>query len=56
MVKGYEFEKDKCLICEPSELEALEAGASHTIDIVSFMSSDAIDPIVCDRTFPSRCR
>lgn len=35
MVKGYEFEKDKYVIFEPSELEALEASASHTIDIVS---------------------
>ncbi|TCK32601.1 Ku70/Ku80-like protein [Paraburkholderia sp. BL8N3] len=43
MVKGYEFEKDKYVIFEPSELEAL--------DIVSFMPIDAIDPIYMDKAY-----
>jgi DNA end-binding protein Ku len=51
MVKGYEFEKEKYVIFEPSELEALEANASHTIDIVSFMPNDAIDPIFFDKPY-----
>ncbi|TCK33340.1 DNA end-binding protein Ku [Paraburkholderia sp. BL8N3] len=51
MVKGYEFEKDKYVIFEPSELEALEASASHTIDIVSFMPTEAIDPIYMDKAY-----
>lgn len=44
MVKGYEFEKDRYVIFEKSELDALEANASHTIDIISFVSTDAINP------------
>jgi DNA end-binding protein Ku len=51
MVKGYEFEKDKYVIFEPDELSALEATASHTIDIVSFMPSGAIDPIYFDKAY-----
>jgi DNA end-binding protein Ku len=51
MVKGYEFEKDKYVIFEPSELEALEASASHTVDIVSFMPTEAIDPIFLDKAY-----
>jgi DNA end-binding protein Ku len=51
MVKGYEFEKDKYVVFDPDELAALEATASHTIDIVSFMPSGAIDPIYFDKAY-----
>ena len=50
-VKGYEFEKDKYVIFEPSELEAFEATASHSIDIVAFLPSGAIDPIYFDKAY-----
>jgi DNA end-binding protein Ku len=51
MVKGYEFEKDKYVVFEASELEALEATAQHTVDIVSFLPADAIDPIYLDKPY-----
>jgi DNA end-binding protein Ku len=51
MVKGYEFEKERYVIFEKSELDALEANASHTIDIVSFMPTEAIDPIYLDKPY-----
>ncbi|MEI6002121.1 Ku protein [Paraburkholderia bengalensis] len=50
-VKGYEFEKDKYVVFEPSELEAFEATASHSIDIVAFLPADAIDPIYFDKAY-----
>ncbi|GJH38311.1 Ku protein [Paraburkholderia hospita] len=50
-VKGYEFEKDKYVVFEPSELEAFEATASHSIDIVAFLPTDAIDPIYFDKAY-----
>lgn len=50
-VKGYEFEKDKYVIFEPAELEAFEASARHTIDIVAFVPLDAIDPIFFDKAY-----
>lgn len=51
MVKGYEFEKDRYVIFTKEELDALEAGARHTIDIVSFMPEKAIDPIYYDKAY-----
>ncbi|TDF62925.1 Ku protein [Cupriavidus sp. L7L] len=51
MVKGYEFEKDKYVIFEPSELKALEEATQQTIDIVAFMPIAAIDPIYYDKAY-----
>lgn len=51
MVKGYEFEKDKYVIFEPSELKALEEAAHQTIDIIAFMPLAAIDPIYYDKAY-----
>lgn len=51
MVKGYEFEKDHFVIFEPDELKALEAEASHVVDIVAFVPDKAIDPIYYDRAY-----
>lgn len=51
MVKGYEFEKDHFVIFEPEELKALEAEASHVVDIVAFVPDKAIDPIYYDRAY-----
>src|SRR5437868_1608141 len=51
MVKGYEFEKDRYVTFTPEELDALEAAAQHTIDIVSFMPAGAIDPLYYDKAY-----
>ncbi len=51
MVKGYEFEKDHFVVFEPEELKALEAEASHVVDIVAFVPDKAIDPIYYDRAY-----
>ncbi|MBX3620865.1 MAG: Ku protein [Rhizobacter sp.] len=51
MVKGYEFDKDHFVIFTPDELKALEAEASHVIDIVAFVPDKAIDPIYYDRAY-----
>jgi len=51
MVKGYEFEKDKFVLFEPSELKALEEGTSHVIDIVAFVPEKSIDPIYYDKAY-----
>ncbi len=51
MVKGYEFEKDHYVVFEPDELDALEASAQHTVDIVSFMPASAIDPIYYEKAY-----
>ena len=51
MVKGYEFEKDKFVLYEPSELKALEEGSDHVIDIVAFVPEKSIDPIYYDKAY-----
>lgn len=51
MVKGYEFEKERYVLFDKSELEALEVSASHAIDIVSFMPIGAVDPIYLDKAY-----
>ena len=51
MVKGYEFEKDQFVIFTPEELKALEEGASHTIDIVSFIPESTVDPLYYDKAY-----
>ncbi|HUP05758.1 MAG TPA: Ku protein [Caldimonas sp.] len=51
MVKGYEFEKDRYVMFKPEELKALENAARHTIDIVSFIPLEAVDPIYYDKAY-----
>lgn len=51
MVKGYEFEKDKFVLFEPTELKALEEGSNHMIDIVAFVPEKSIDPIYYDKAY-----
>ncbi|QYY28527.1 MULTISPECIES: Ku protein [Cupriavidus] len=51
MVKGYEFEKDQFVIFSPDELKALEEGASHMVEIVSFVPEKGVDPIYYDKTY-----
>jgi DNA end-binding protein Ku len=51
MVKGYEFDKDRYVTFTPTELKALEDTARHTIDIISFIPSSAVDPIYYDKAY-----
>jgi DNA end-binding protein Ku len=51
MVKGYEFEKDKFVLFEPSELKALEEAPSHAIEIVAFVPEKSVDPIYYDKAY-----
>ena len=51
MVKGYEFEKGKFVLFTADELKALEEGARQTIDIVSFVPQETIDPIYYDKAY-----
>jgi DNA end-binding protein Ku len=44
IVKGYEYERGRYVVLEPSEIEAANPKASHTIDIVAVVCRDCIDP------------
>jgi DNA end-binding protein Ku len=43
IVKGYEFSKGQYVLFEPDELKALEATATHTVDIVEFLKAEQIE-------------
>ena len=43
IVKGYEFAKDQYVLFEAEELKALEAAATHTIDITEFLKAEQVE-------------
>lgn len=45
IVKGYEFEKGRFVTFTGAEIEALEAEASHAIDIQEFVPLASVDPV-----------
>src|SRR5258706_3446968 len=51
IVKGYEFAKDQYVLFEAEELKALEAAATHTIDIVEFLPAEQIDRRYLDKVY-----
>jgi DNA end-binding protein Ku len=51
IVKGYEFAKDQYVLFEPDELKALEAAATHTIDIVEFLMAEQIERRYLDKVY-----
>ena len=51
MVKGYEFERGRFVLFTTDELKALEEGARQTIDIVTFVPQETIDPIYYDKAY-----
>jgi DNA end-binding protein Ku len=50
-VKGYEYQKGRFVLFTPEELKALEEGSRQTIDIVSFIPEDTIDPIYYNKAY-----
>ena len=51
MKKGYEFEKGQFVVFAPEELKALEDGASHVVEIVSFVPQASVDPLFYDKAY-----
>ena len=51
IVKGYEFAKDQYVLFEAEELKALEAAATHAIDIVEFLKAEQIDRRYLDKAY-----
>jgi DNA end-binding protein Ku len=51
IVKGYEFEKGKFVLFTPDELKALQEASRQTIDIVSFVPQQTIDPVYYDKPY-----
>jgi DNA end-binding protein Ku len=51
IVKGYEYEKGKFVLFTPDELKALQEASRQTIDIVSFVPQETIDPVYYDKAY-----
>lgn len=51
IVKGYEFAKDQYVLFTAEELKAIEAAATHTIDIVEFVQADQVKRVYLDKVY-----
>jgi DNA end-binding protein Ku len=51
IVKGYEIAKDRYVVIEPGELEALEPKRTRTIEIEDFVELSQIDPVFYDHSY-----
>ena len=51
IVKGYELAKDRYVVIEPGELDALERKKTKTIEIEDFVELDQIDPVFYDHPY-----
>lgn len=51
MVRGCEFEKGQFVLFTSKELNSLEESSRQTIDIVSFIPNDSVDPIYFDKPY-----
>jgi len=51
IIKGYEFAKDQYVLFEAEELKALEAAATHAIDIVEFLKAEQIERQYLDKVY-----
>ncbi len=50
-IKGYEYEKGAYLPIENEDLESIDIGIAHTIDIRQFVEAAAIEPAFYDRPY-----
>jgi DNA end-binding protein Ku len=51
IVKGFEFEKDKYVVLEPEELDAIQPPSTRVIDLVSFAPAASLPWTAIDRAY-----
>jgi DNA end-binding protein Ku len=51
IVKGYELGRDRYVVINPDELDALDPEKTRTIDIEDFVDLDEIDPVYYDHPY-----
>ena len=51
LVKGYEYEKGKFVVVEPSEIDAIKLETTKTIEIEKFVKADDIDELYMDSPY-----
>ncbi len=50
-IKGYEISKDKYLLIEEDEIEAVQIESNHTLNLDGFVQKSEIDPIYLDTPY-----
>src|SRR6202041_2828202 len=45
IVKGYEYEKGKCVVLKDEDFARVDVEATQTVDITSFVKLDEVNPI-----------
>jgi DNA end-binding protein Ku len=51
IVKGYEYEKDKYVVLEDEDFDAVPVESSRAIDIIRFVDIEEIDPIYYQKSY-----
>ncbi|MGA7921936.1 MAG: Ku protein [Candidatus Acidiferrales bacterium] len=51
IVKGYEYEKDQYLLFSKEELDEIEPDTAQSMEILSFVKSEEIDPVYFDSSY-----
>ena len=51
IVKGYEYEKDKYVVIDESDLQKIKLETNKTIDLIQFVKPDEVDPMFFDKTY-----
>ena len=51
IVSGYEYEKDRYVVLEDEDFDAIPVESSRTIDIAQFVDSDEIDPLLFKKSY-----
>jgi DNA end-binding protein Ku len=51
IIKGYEHEKDQYLLFSKEELEEIEPESAQTMEILSFVKADEIDPVYFESSY-----
>jgi len=51
IVKGYEYEKDKYVVMEDADFDAVPVESSRAIDIVQFVDLEDIDPLYFQKSY-----
>ncbi len=51
IVKGYEYEKDKYVVLEDADFDAVPLESSRTVDIVQFVELEDIDPVYFQKSY-----
>ncbi|MEM8740342.1 MAG: Ku protein [Pseudomonadota bacterium] len=51
LVKGYQFEKDKYVIVDKEELDAIQIESNKTIEIEGFIDADEVDDLYLDAPY-----